>query len=343
MSANYQRTVRMRAKRQGLLMMIRGDVVTLYNTDAIEVRTGTLSAVDEWLRVRDVHRQTGPAAMPLPDEWIPWVDLFVAEQNAAKRRPGTIITRSKHLATFARAVDKGPLSVTRDDLVAYLGQNDWKPRTSHSVMTTLRLFFRFLCNFGHRADNPAAMLPNVRIPRSLPRPCPDHVILDAYTAIKDARLRLALRVAVETGMRRVEIAGMRPRDVEGRPGDFTLHVEGKGGNERVIPITDALAGELLRVDTEWVFPSKRGDGPISARWLGKQLARALPDHWTIHTVRHRFASLAYQRNNDLRAVQELLGHQSPITTSIYTAVSDQSMRTSAAAAFLEPLCGMSGP
>lgn len=337
MSTNYQRTVRLRARRQGLLLMYRGEVATLFSSDALIVRSGSLIEVDDWLQSREVYKKSGPPPLQLPDDWMPWVDLFVAEQNAAKRRPGTICTRLRHLGQFSRAVGRGPLAVTRDDLVDYLGQNDWKPRTTHSVMSTFRLFFGYLNHFGHRTDNPAAMLPNVRIPRSLPRPCPDHVIVDAYAAVKDKRLRLAIRVAVETGMRRVEIAALRTSDVEGRAGEFVLHVTGKGGHERVVPITDHLAAEIMGRPAGWVFPNHRDGGHITARWLGKQIATALPGQWTAHTIRHRYASLAYQANNDLRAVQELLGHASPVTTAIYTKVSDASMRTSAAAALMEPI------
>lgn len=260
------------------------------------------------------------------------MELFASEQRAAKRSPNTIATRVGHLRAFALAHPRSdPLTVTRDTLVGYLGNNDWTPRTTHSVRSSLRVFFRLLCDLEHRRDDPARTLPPVKLPRALPRPCPDHVIVTAYGTVTDTRVGLAIRIAVETGLRRAEIAHLRPGDVEGRPGNYAIHVVGKGGHERTVPISDQLAAQLLSVTTAWVFPAPYG-GPITPRHLGKLITRALPGPWTTHTLRHRFATMAYQAGNDLRAVQELLGHTSPVTTAIYTRVSDESMRRAAMAA-----------
>jgi len=56
------------------------------------------------------------------------------------------------------------------------------------------------------------------------------------------------------------------------------------------------------------------------RWVGKLMAGALPDHWTAHTLRYRFATRAYRGSCNLRAVQVLLGLSSVATTERYTAV-----------------------
>lgn len=137
-------------------------------------------------------------------------------------------------------------------------------------------------------------------------------------------------VTVETGLRRSEVARIHPDDVVGRPGDYRLHVVGKGQHERAVPITDDLT---VRILSHRGYLFARPDGkPISARHLGRLISGALPGDWTTHTLRHRFATEAYRATNDLRAVQELLGHTSPVTTSIYTQVSSDAMRTAAAAA-----------
>nr|WP_324684669.1 tyrosine-type recombinase/integrase [Mycobacterium sp. 94-17] len=74
---------------------------------------------------------------------------------------------------------------------------------------------------------------------------------------------------------------------------------------------------------------------MTPRHLGKLITRALPGPWTTHTLRHRFATMAYQASSDLRAVQELLGHTSPVTTAIYTKVADEAMRRAAIAAVVQ--------
>lgn len=274
----------------------------------------------------------GPAPTRCPRRWARWVELFASEQHAAKRSTNTIATRVGHLRAFALAHPRSdPLTVTRDQLVDYLAGNDWTPRTTHSVRSSLRVFFRLLHDLEHRRDDPARTLPTVKLPRALPRPCPDHVIVTAYSSTTDPRVTLAIRIATETGLRRGEVARLKPADVEGRPGNYCVHVVGKGGHERTVPISDELAAQLLSVTTAWVFPAPLG-GPITPRHLGKLITRALPGPWTTHTLRHRFATVAYQTTSDLRAVQELLGHTSPVTTAIYTKVSDDSMRRAAMAA-----------
>ena len=294
-----------------------------------------------YLGERFAPRQSGPPLSAAPVKWRPLVEMFVTEQNAAKRRPGTTRLRPGTtrlrvmcLNTFARAhPGSEPLTVTRNDLVQYLSRSEWTPQTAHSVRSTFRVFFRPLCDLGHRRDDPARTLPAIKIPRAVPRPRPDHIVQQAYTSVTDQRVRLAIRIAVETGMRRGEIARLRPADVVGWPGSYWLQVTGKGGHERTVPASDDLAAEILGAPTEHVFPVF-GGGPISPDRLGVLMAEALPSEWTAHTLRHRFATRAYQAGRDLRAVQELLGHVSPVTTAIYTKVSDESTRAAAAAARL---------
>ena len=173
---------------------------------------------------------------------------------------------------------------------------------------------------GYREDDPSRTLPAVKVPRSRPRPCPDSAIRSALATITDERVRLAIRIGAQTGLRRAEIAALRRTDVMGRPGQFLLHVaDGKGGHQRTVPIGDELATEIMGSPTRYVF-SAWDNRPITPDTLGRWISRALPDHWAAHSLRHRFGTTAYQASHDLRAVQELLGHSSPTTTAIYTAV-----------------------
>jgi site-specific recombinase XerD len=75
----------------------------------------------------------------------------------------------------------------------------------------------------------------------------------------------------------------------------------------------------------WLFPSRQG-GHLSPNMVGTLISNALPDHWTAHTLRHRFATRAYRGTPTLRAVQTLLGHESVATTERYTAVDDDEVR-----------------
>lgn len=326
------RNIRKRAQRLGFSVSKQPGCIVVLDGEC-ELFSGPLDEAETWIADRFEGRRPGPPAQHIPDGWRPWIDVFVAEQRAAKRRPGTTQKRIHHLMMFQRRrPDLTPLTVTRSDLIDYLSDNDWSPRTTHSFRCTFRVFFRLLCELGHRPDNPARTLPAVAIPRSVPRPCPDHVVRAAIAEAVDDRARLALRIAMETGMRRFEIASMRRDDVVGGLGTFQLHVVGKGGHERLIPIGDNLADEILTWPTGCLFEGTVAGRPMTPAHLGVIVASALPGGWTAHTLRHRFATKAYQATSDLRAVQELLGHASPTTTAIYTKVADRAMRAAAMAA-----------
>jgi integrase/recombinase XerC len=81
-----------------------------------------------------------------------------------------------------------------------------------------------------------------------------------------------------------------------------------------------------------LFPNGFDDGHMTAKHLGDLVARALPDHWTMHTLRHRFSSRAYRGTRNLHAVQVLLGHESIATTERYVAVDDSEIRAAMVAA-----------
>jgi integrase/recombinase XerC len=71
---------------------------------------------------------------------------------------------------------------------------------------------------------------------------------------------------------------------------------------------------------------------VSPAWVGEACSAALPDGWTLHCLRHRFATRAYAKTHDLRAVQLLLGHSSPAVTQCYVGVSGADLRSAMSAA-----------
>jgi len=75
-------------------------------------------------------------------------------------------------------------------------------------------------------------------------------------------------------------------------------------------------------------------GHLTSAHLGKLVSAALGGGWTAHTIRHRYGTLAYSVDRDLRAVQELMGHQNIETTTVYTKVPDGAMRRATAASSL---------
>lgn len=97
---------------------------------------------------------------------------------------------------------------------------------------------------------------------------------------------------------------------------WSLLVHGKGGKQRVVPLTDGIAREMLALPDGYAFPGQI-DGHLSPRRVGELATDLLDGVWTLHTLRHRFATRTYQIDHDTFAVQELLGHSSAETTRRY--------------------------
>lgn len=238
--------------------------------------------------------------------------------------------RTYHLRRLAADFPDGHASVTFDGLVGWLAGHDWAPNTRRAYRGSLRSFWSWLMATGRAKSSPAHMLPPVRVPRGKPRPAPEAAYRRAVLAADD-RAQLAIRLAAQCGLRRGEIARTRREDVEADLDGHSLLVHGKGGHERLVPLPDDLAADLLRRSPGWLFPSSHG-GHLTPHHLGKIVSRCLPGQLTTHTLRHRCGTVAYRETRDLRAVQELLGHAKPETTALYVEVPGDAVRAAMRAA-----------
>ena len=257
------------------------------------------------------------------------VITFDAHLAAGGRSPATRELRRYHLLRLADHVGRPPAAVTVADVEGWLANSDWSQNTRRSARSSAVSFFRWAARAGLRADDPTVGILPVPGIVGKPRPCPERAMRVALLAA-DERARLAIMLAAGVGLRRAEIAAVRGEHVEDTLDGPALRVVRKGGRERLLPIEPELA-VLLRARAGWAFPSPHG-GHLTPAHVGKIVSRLLPDGWTTHTLRHRFASAAYRADRDIRAVQDLLGHADVRTTQIYTAIPDDARRRACSAA-----------
>lgn len=248
--------------------------------------------------------------MSVLEQWVQYL-------KAAGQSKGTIGIKLSYLKRLAQ-VHPDLLTVTESDLLAWLSRDDWKPETRKSARSNVRAFYSWAHRSGLIEQDPSLYLPSVRVPSGKPRPAAETQVQTALTQAEGKQLVMVL-LAAYAGLRRNEIATLRRQDVSA----YGLHVTGKGGRTRLVPIHPALAGPLNEYlashDSPWVFPSDRREGEhVSNDHVYRQVREVLGA--STHTLRHRFATKAYQGSHDLRAVQELLGHSSPQTTQRYTLV-----------------------
>jgi len=265
--------------------------------------------------------------LPWPDE----LDAFTLALHAAGRARQTVELRRYHLerlARWARPRGLGPWSLTLDDLLTWTGAQRWSSETRRSYRASLRAFWRWGVLTGRTTHDVAAGLPSIPPAQPQPRPAPPEAVV---TALHEAdRLTwLMIRLGVELGMRRGEVAQVHSDDLLRDLTGWSLRVHGKGGKLRVIPLPDSLARALRRLPAGYAFPGNDG-GHLSPRWVGKRVSRMLPAGVTMHQLRHLCATEVHEETRDMRLVQELLGHASIATTQRYVKVNDDRMRAAVA-------------
>ncbi|MCV7134408.1 tyrosine-type recombinase/integrase [Mycobacterium hodleri] len=280
--------------------------------------------------------------MPVPTAWLQLIGKYAEAERAAGRAGTTIATRRSHLGRLARELRAAPSEVDEKLLIGFFGRQTWAVETRRSWGNTVASFFKWAHRAGHVAVDPAAELESVAPSHPAPRPAPDAAWSAALEAA-DGRVTLMLRLAAEAGLRRAEVAQVTVGDLTVGPYGAQLLVHGKGSKLRTVPIADDLAA-LIAAGAEghtpeeaafgpagYLFPGD-DDGHLSPEWVGRLCADALPGGWTMHTLRHRFATRAYRGTRNIRAVQTLLGHSSVATTERYTAVDDAEIRAAMMAA-----------
>lgn len=287
----------------------------------------------------------GPArpAGATPPEGLPereLIDRFIAalaaEQGAARN---TLLAYRTDLEGARAALP----SLAGADVEAlrglYDGWADFAPSTVARKLSALRRFFAFLEEEGLREDNPAQHLVRPGLRRPLPRILSREEVgrlfavaeaaAQAEAAPERAVRQLALlELLYGSGLRATELVSL-PRNAV-HPDRPFLILRGKGGRERLVPVSDrarmAVGRWVARVPaaSPWLFPS--GHSHLSrvrlfqiVRELGAAAGIA-PDRLSPHVLRHAFATHLLSGGADLRALQTMLGHADIATTQIYTHV-----------------------
>lgn len=242
----------------------------------------------------------------------------------------SIAARRQQLGRLAKTIGTAPWNVTGTALCEWFAAQPWANETRRSRRTTYRVFYAWAVEAGHVTQSPAIALPRVRPSVPHPLPVPDRAYTLALLAAGD-RERLMLRLAAEVGLRRGEVARVHTRDLIEDLDGWSLLVHGKGDKERIVPLPGSLAAAVRAVPAGFLFPG-RDNGHLSPRWVGKVITRLLPEPYSMHKLRHRFATRAHEACHDIAVVQELLGHASPTTTKVYVQIGRDRLRAAVEAA-----------
>lgn len=286
-----------------------------------------------------------------------FLDMVAVERGGARN---TIEAYRRDLSDFARNLGerlKGdPAGASVDDVRAYLDRLERqgvKASTAARRLSALKQFFAFLYAEGLRADDPCEALRGPRRPAALPKVLDEAAVdrlleaaksaslvagLSPFAHVRALRMRALVELLYATGLRVSELVGLARSAVRGNAQAFI--VRGKGGRERLVPLTpiasqcvaaylQALEGDKRRAASKFLFPADSQEGHLTRQAFARDL-KALGqsvgiegDKLSPHVLRHAFASHLLAHGADLRTVQSLLGHKDIATTQIYTHVLDE--------------------
>lgn len=283
----------------------------------------------------------GQAAPRLPHAWEEAVDGWTEWMIAAGLSMRSRETRRSHVRSTARKLDtRTPGEVTTGMLVTvFAKQDNWGQDHKRGVKSSLIQFYDWCIHMDDAEDNPARGLPPIPESKPKPRPAPEWLWEEILQA-SNPRVAMMIRLAGEAGLRRAEVSKVHRDDVVWDSDGWSLMVHGKGDKYRIVPINDDLAEKIQRGPT-WAPPGHRNDGylfpsfdqwgnrvakHLSADRVGRLVGEVMGQDWTMHKLRHRYATRGYAGTKNLRAVQEALGHASVATTQRYVAVAAPELR-----------------
>lgn len=267
-----------------------------------------------------------------------FLDMMSAERGAARN------TLAAYESDLRQASDwlTGPLvhadTVQLRNVVARYA--DLAASSQGRKLSALRHFFRFLVVDGVRSDDPASAIARPQQRRGLPKII-SRADADVMFAVLEARVTDDLPYALRdlaliellygSGLRATELVSLPRKAIA--PDRPMILIKGKGGKERLVPLSDRARLAALRhaatlpQGATWLFPSGTAHmSRIRLYQIVKTLAQNAgipPDRVSPHVWRHAFATHLLEGGADLRALQTMLGHSAIATTEIYTHLNSQ--------------------
>ena len=259
--------------------------------------------------------------------------------------PNTVTSYLSDIAKLREMYpERGPENLSGDDLSAFLSsevEHGISKRSQSRMVSSLKSFYGFLEIEGRLSAqdgrNPAETIDSPKISRHIPTVLSVEEVKRILESVdlstpEGHRNRAILEVLYSCGLRVSEVVSLRISDLFLE--DSFIRVIGKGDKQRLVPIGEpaAQAVQLYLSQTRRAFASKKDEDILFLNRRGGKLSRqmvfliikrqceaaGITKEISPHTFRHSFATHLVENGADLRAVQQMLGHESILTTEIYT-------------------------
>ncbi|WP_422084086.1 site-specific tyrosine recombinase XerD [Ulvibacterium sp.] len=258
-------------------------------------------------------------------------------QNSIKSYQRDVNKLILYLETHS--IPENPIKISRETVQRFIYEiaKTVNPRSQARIISGLKGFFNYLAFEEYRTDNPMDLLESPKIGRKLPDTLSESEIDTLIGAIdlsrpEGERNRAMLETLYGCGLRVSELVGLKISDLFFEEG--FIKVTGKGDKQRFVPISahnvkfiDIYRNEIRihqktqKGHEDILFLNRRGKQLTRAMifTIIKQLAEKIGLQKSIspHTFRHSFATHLLENGADLRAIQQMLGHESITTTEVY--------------------------
>lgn len=270
-----------------------------------------------------------------------WVDFFDDLQHVRGRSRNTVVAYRHDLEIYDEFL-QGQSDISR--IYEFLAKKNLSVRSQARVISSIRTYLRFCERQGEKVPNLRQLRPP-KVKVGLPKTLSVDEFRKLYEACetdnkyRTARNQITLLLLFGLGCRVSELVALDTHDFN--PTDGWLRVLGKGGKERLVPLTQHLQkelsdylsqvrAELVKVNTNSILINDKGNRPSRVdiwRWLAAWSAAAgFESPVGPHRFRHGCATALLEGGADLRSIQMLLGHSSIQTTQIYTSVTSGKIR-----------------
>jgi integrase/recombinase XerD len=288
-----------------------------------------------------------------------FLDMLAAERGASSNTLEAYRRDLDDYLDFLSESGADPATAMAATIRGFMGsleERGLKASSAARRLSAVRQFHKFLYAEGYSAADPTAAVVAPKRARALPKVLSvsevDRLIATARQMaeqpeastgqlLRAARMACLLELLYATGLRVSELIALPKSAAKTR--ERFLVVRGKGGKERLVPLTEAardLARSYLALLEKagagagpWLFPADSESGHLTRQAFARDLkstaaaAGLRSDRVSPHVLRHAFASHLLQNGADLRVVQELLGHSDISTTQIYTHVLDERLKS----------------
>jgi len=274
------------------------------------------------------------------------IDQFLRSLRERNASPHTVRAYTRDLGNFLAYVGQRSWNaidhVTVRGFLSHLYEKGLSKTSVARSLAAVRSLYRWLAQEGVVEQNPAALVSTPKLPKKLPRvPTIEEMnnVLDGQmpeVAAFPERDRMMFELLYGCGIRNSELIGINLDDI--RLSAEAILIRGKGKKERYVPFGDSVKSALAayapvrqqvlaeyKKNTNALLINRRG-GRLTTRSVGRiikkiAVAKGLPPDVHPHTLRHAFGTHLLEEGADLRAIQEMLGHERLSTTQRYTQLS----------------------